>query len=119
MHNRMKELRKALDLTQAQFAERLHVTKSSITNMENGARNITDRSVNDICREFNVNEAWLRKGEGQMFNELSKNQLVTQIVAKAIKSDNEYIKNTLIALAELSEDELNIIFKFIKKIGGQ
>lgn len=67
MNKRIKTLRKELELTQSQFAENLNITKSAIANMETGARNITDRTISDICSKFNVNEEWLRTGKGEIF----------------------------------------------------
>ena len=64
---RIKELRKALDLTLEKFGERLGVGKTAISKLEKGERNLTDQMCKSICREFNVNETWLRDGEGEMF----------------------------------------------------
>lgn len=68
MNERIKELRKSLGLTMEKFGERLGVTKVAISNIEKGNRNVTDQMFKFICREFNVNENWLRTGEGSMFN---------------------------------------------------
>ena len=69
MNERLAALRKELGLTTRVFAEKLNLTSGSITNMEKGTRNITDRTISDICRIFRVNERWLRSGEGSMFRE--------------------------------------------------
>lgn len=67
MNTRIKMLRKMLDLTQQAFAERIGLKQNSIALIESGKRNISDYSVRVICREFNVNEEWLRNGEGEIF----------------------------------------------------
>lgn len=67
MNNRIKALRKNLNLNQGEFADKLKLSRSHISSLENGVREITERIVFDICREFNVNEEWLRTGEGEMF----------------------------------------------------
>lgn len=67
MNDRMSELRKYLHLTMESFGEKLGVTRSAISNIESGKRNLTDQMVLSICREFNVNEDWLRTGAGEMF----------------------------------------------------
>lgn len=70
MNGRLKIIRNALNLSQAEFASRLGLNaKSHISSLETGRRVVTDRLINDICREFNVNENWLRYGEGEMFVE--------------------------------------------------
>lgn len=68
MNERIKELRKELGLSGAKFGERLGITRGAISNIENGSRNVTDQLFKAICREFNVNDDWLRTGEGDMFN---------------------------------------------------
>lgn len=63
---RIKRVRKALDLTQQEFAERIGMKRNSIAQIEMG-RNTSDQTVVSICREFDVNETWLRTGEGDVF----------------------------------------------------
>lgn len=67
MNTRIKALRKELGLTQTAFASRVGMKQNTITLIETGKRNTSDFSIRNICREFNVNEHWLRTGEGEMF----------------------------------------------------
>ena len=69
MNERLALLREILGLTTRKFGEKLNITGGAVTNMEKGTRNITDRTISDICREFNVNEEWLRNGKGDVFIE--------------------------------------------------
>lgn len=69
MNKRFALIREKLGLTTRKFGERLNITGGSVTNMEKGNRSITDRTIADLCREFNVNEEWLRHGTGEMFVE--------------------------------------------------
>lgn len=69
MGNRIKELRKKLGLTQQEFADRLGIKRNAITNYEVGRNNPADMVISLICREFNVNEQWLRTGDGEMLAE--------------------------------------------------
>lgn len=66
LNERIKKVRKALDLTQREFAERIGMKQNSIALIEKG-RNTSDQTIFAICREFNVNEDWLRTGVGEMF----------------------------------------------------
>lgn len=66
MKDRIKELRKSLDLTQTEFGQKVGVATSTITGYELGSRVPSDAIIRSICREFNVNETWLRTGEGAM-----------------------------------------------------
>jgi len=67
--DRIKELRTALGITQAKFAERIAVVASFISEIEGGVREINERAIRLIIAEYNVNENWLRHGQGAMFNE--------------------------------------------------
>lgn len=67
--NRIKELRKALSLTQQEFADRLNIKRGAVANYEIGRNTPIDAVISLICREFNVNEEWLRNGEGDMFTQ--------------------------------------------------
>ncbi len=67
MNERIKQLRKVLRLTQQEFSDKLRVSRSNIATYEVGKNNPTDAVISLICREFNVNEQWLRTGKGEMF----------------------------------------------------
>lgn len=67
MISRMIAIRKNVGLNQEQFAKRLGLSRSFVNQVETGKKNISDRTISDICREFHVNEIWLRTGEGEMF----------------------------------------------------
>ena len=66
MKDRISTVIEKSGLTKAKFAERLNVSAAFITKICNGSSNPSDRTISDICREFRVNETWLRTGEGKM-----------------------------------------------------
>lgn len=67
MNVRLKQIRKALNLTQQEFADRLKIKRNTVATYETGKSNPSDAAVSLICREFNVREEWLRSGTGEMF----------------------------------------------------
>lgn len=68
MNNRLRQIRKERHLTQEEFGKKIGIeSRAHISALENGNRTITDRIINDVCREFNVNEEWLRTGKGEMY----------------------------------------------------
>lgn len=67
MNERIKKIRKALDLTQSEFAARLGMKQNTIATYEMGRSNPSTPTINNICKEFRVNEEWLRTGNGDMF----------------------------------------------------
>lgn len=72
---RIKEIRKTLNLTLEAFGEKLGVTKVAISNIEKGNRNLTDQMSTSICRTYNVNYDWLMYGDGDMFTNLPQTVL--------------------------------------------
>lgn len=70
-NERIRELRKTLNLTQVEFGERICMSQGHLTSIETGARSVTDKLVKMICMEFGVNETWLLSGEGNMFDDAS------------------------------------------------
>ena len=72
MNQRLKELRKQLGLTQQEFADRIGIKRNAVTNYEVGRNEPADMVVSLICREFNVNEQWLRNGAGEMFADVPR-----------------------------------------------
>ncbi len=67
INDRIKKLRRLLDLTQTDFAGRIGTSQNVLANWESGRRNPSASVINNICKEFNVSEPWLRTGEGEMF----------------------------------------------------
>ena len=67
MNNRLKELRKALGLTQSEFSDKIGIKRNSYANYEIGRNTPIDAVIHSICREYRVSEKWLRTGEGDMF----------------------------------------------------
>jgi transcriptional regulator with XRE-family HTH domain len=68
INERLFNLRKSLDLNQAEFAKRLGLTHASISRIESGKTVITEQNINLICLTFGVSEDWLRNGTGEMFD---------------------------------------------------
>ena len=70
--SRLKDLRNKLGLSQKDFGTMIHLSQDHISSLESGRRNITDRTINDICDKFNVNEEWLRYGKGEMKKDITE-----------------------------------------------
>lgn len=120
MNQRLFELRKALSLSQEAFAAKINIKPSTIGGYEKGRRVITDRVVSDICREFNVNEDWLRNGEGPMFRPPKgiDNEFAA-LAAELIKEDTEeaeWIKDKFIRYKKLPKEVQLAFVTTIKKL---
>ncbi|WP_461818399.1 helix-turn-helix domain-containing protein [Faecalimonas sp.] len=112
MQDRIKLLRKELNLTQEKFGERLGMKKNSISQIENGVNSLTEQLLVSICREFSVNEKWLRTGEGEMFATLNRTQQIAQFTADLFKGEKDSFKERfLLALSKLDENEWKVLEK--------
>ncbi|MEQ2578073.1 helix-turn-helix domain-containing protein [Hominiventricola aquisgranensis] len=90
MKERIKKIRKELDLTQQKFADKLGVKRNTVGQWECGINAITDQVITSICREFNVNESWLRTGTGEMFNP-SPSSAMDVLAAEYHLDQNAYV----------------------------
>ena len=95
MNERLKKLRKTLDLTQHKFADRLGVKSNTVGQWECGINAITDQVVFSICREFDVNEEWLRTGEGEMFEQMTEQQKLLKYTGMLLKDKDSAIVNAI------------------------
>lgn len=105
MHERIKELRKYLGLTQAEFGEKIAMRQTGVAWLESGDRKITDRVITTICAVFGVDEIWLRTGEGEMFQTPTRDEQITDFVGKTLfgDDDNDFAKQLLSILAALDD----------------
>lgn len=108
MNERIKKLRREMlsnPLSQKEFAERIGLSENFVWMIEKGQRAPSERTINDICREFGVNRTWLEFGSGEPFSPISKNELLTDILGSAI-AGNDSARDRLIRAFALLPEEL-------------
>lgn len=113
MNERLKKLRKTLDLTQQKFADKIGVKQNTIAQYEMGRNTPIDSIISLICREFNVNEKWLRTGEGEMFN--SSDDEYIAMIDRIMAGENEFAKNVFKTFAMFDDADWNALNKMIEK----
>ena len=114
MKDRLKELRQFLELTQEEFGKKINIqSRAHISALENGTRNITDRIVNDVCREFGVNEEWLRYGQGEMRGDETA---FIESIANSLGNIDKEDKQILMAYLNLDEKYKAAIKAFIDEL---
>lgn len=117
MNERLKKLRKELDLTQQEFADSIGIKRSTMATYEAGRNIPIDAVVSLICREFNVNEKWLRFGEGDMFIELSRSDEIAQFVGQLVTEEDDSFKKRLVSgLAALDDNGWKVLENFLDSI---
>lgn len=110
MNKRLRQLRKTLDMTQKEFGERIGVKGNTIAQYEIGRNEPIDAVLSLICREFNVNEEWLRNGTGEMFIERSRDEQITNFINDILSNEKATFKKRLISvLSALGESEWEVL----------
>lgn len=98
MKDRIKRVRKELALTQQEFADRLGIKRGGVANYEVGRNEPADSVISLICREFNVNEQWLRDGTGKMFIDLTVDEQIASFIGSIQSSANDSFKKRFISM---------------------
>jgi len=119
MNQRIRELRKALNMNQTDFGNRIGVKQTTIAGYETGAKNPLDSVLLSICREFNANEEWLRTGEGEMFEGLTEQQKIMKYTAMLLKDTDsvvaEAIKNFIVTYEQLDDSSKKVLENVAQK----
>ena len=112
MRNRIIELRKEQGLSQEAFAKKVRLSRNFINQFENGNRNMSDRTISDICNTFQINEEWLRTGKG--VKESSTDLDYGKICAKIGITDKK-AKAAIMKYYELSPEDKELFWKFAER----
>lgn len=123
MNDRIRELRKYLGLTQKQFAAKIGITNSSISRIEKGITTITESNILSILRTFNVNDKWLRYGEGPMLIEkefIQEEQSAYYMLGKlAADKDENKIRFVKAMLSLEDQNDWNLIINLIERLANK
>lgn len=115
MKARIREIRKTLNLTQEQFSSKLGVKRSAISQIEKGFNQISDQMVKSICLAYNVNEDWLRTGEGNMFIETKDSFLDS--ISKQFNLEELDVK-ILESYIDLPPEKRQVIKDYLKSLNN-
>ena len=117
MNTRIEQVRKALNKSRASFGEMIGVSGDVINNLERGRVEIKDHMILLICREFNVNEQWLRTGEGEMFNPRDFEDELAKLTVDLFTENSESFKKRFVsALARLTEEQWELLADIAEEI---
>ncbi len=115
MQDRIKQVRQSEGLTQAEFAEKIGLSRNYIAMIEIGQREPSDRTIKDICRIFGANEIWLRTGVGEPFTPLSRSEELAAIFERMEVGDDA--KSRLIrAMARMPDEAFPPFVKFVEQL---
>ena len=120
MGERIRELRKALGFTQQEFSERIGVRRNTVAQYEMGRNPPNDTVITLICREFGVNEDWLRAGIGEMFRPRSRNEELFDFLNTALEEDPNGMKVRLLTvMSRLSEEQWELLADMARKLADE
>ena len=116
LNSRIKQVRKALGMSQDEFGNGLGLGRGAITNIELNKTTPKPLVVQLICKTYNVNETWLRTGEGEMFVQRTRSEEIVDFMSDLVRTDNEFKRRFVAALARLDESEWELIEKMADKL---
>ena len=120
INSRICRLITELSMTKTSFAKALNLSQPFVSQICTGYSQPSERTILDICREFNVNETWLRTGEGEMFNALSMDEQLAFYLGTILSEQGDTFKKRLIAaLSALDESEWSAVEAFARKLVEQ
>ena len=119
LNSRIKQVRKALGMSQDEFGNGLGLGRGAITNIELNKTTPKPLVVQLICKTYNVNETWLRTGEGEMFVQRTRSQEITDFMADLVLTENEFKRRFVSVLARLDENDWELIEKMAEMISEQ
>lgn len=114
MNERIKNIRNYHKMTQQEFADKIKVKRNTVATYEMGRSIPSDSAIALICREFNVNEEWLRNGTGEMFQK--KDYSFTELLSELDDSDDDFIKNFIKSYMALDENSKEAIRKMANRM---
>lgn len=116
MKEQLKKLRKHLDMTQQAFADKIGMKQNTIAQYEMGRTTPSDAIVFSICREFGVNENWLRTGDGEMFIDVPVEDEYFKAATQISKSGDKFAMQAIIEYWKLDDVSKQVLRDYIYKI---
>lgn len=119
IYDRISKVRAASKESQEKFASRLGLSRNFINQVENKKKNVSDRTIIDICKEFNVSEDWLRTGTGEMFLPTDRNADIARLTKQLLNEESDSFKNRFVTmLSNLSVEEWEFLEKKARELCG-
>lgn len=114
INERIKEVRKEVHLTQQAFAEKINLKRNTVASYEIGVLEPSDRTISDICREFQINETWLRSGEGDMKTQEMLDD--SERMVNLMRGANENKKKLIRIIADMPDELLDEMLTYLRKV---
>ena len=119
MHTRISEIVAKLWITKTEFAKRLGISQAYVSQLCSGVKVPSDRTIADICREFGCNEVWLRTGEGEPFQQRTREEEIMRFAVQTVKGSDEFRKALVAMLAKLEPEDWVNLSKIYDKLSAE
>lgn len=120
MKDRIKQIRKDKKLSMEKFGDKIGLKKNSVSQIESGINNPSETVILSICREFRVNENWLRTGDGEPYIKRTRNQEIQDFANDVMEEvDESFRKRFVIALSKLDESDWNTLKKIADELSKE
>ena len=116
LKDRINHLIQTLNISKTKFAERLNISQGFVSQLCGGAREPSDRTIQDICREFGCNDVWLRPGEAEPFRQETRQEQIMRFAVQTVKGSNEFRKALVAMLATLDDSDWDGLEKLLDKL---
>lgn len=120
INERFRQLREAKKMSQEEFAGGAHRTRSEIKNIEYGKTLPKEEVIQSVCVAYNVNENWLRNGEGEMFIPISRDAEISAFLGGIMQAeDADFRKRLVSVLARLDTAEWELLEKMALRLADE
>lgn len=119
MHTRINKIVQQSGLTKTDFAKRLGVSQPFVSKICTGDATPSDRTISDICREFGVNEVWLRSGDGEPFRKSSVEEEIMRFAVQTARGSDEFRKALVAMLAKLDPEDWENLARIYAKLSAE
>lgn len=116
MYTRFKEIRKDKGLSQEEFAKKLNISRGQIACYETNRRDLSNRTISDVCEKFDINEEWLRYGTGPKDKEKTPTDELSYLMGMFLAEGDEFKTKIIKAMLTLEDSDWKFIEKFIEKM---
>ena len=119
MNTRIQQVIEEMGIKKIDFAKTIGVSPAFVSELWSGKKSPSDRTIRDICDKFNVNETWLRFGEGSMFVERTREEEIALFLGKVADGPNNFKKRLISVLANLDEDGWQLLADMAEKLAEE
>lgn len=119
MNERIHEIIVSKGIKKTEFAQKLNISQAYVSQLCSGIKTPSDRTILDICREFDVNEHWLRTGEGEMFIQKSPGDEVSAFVGDILRGEPDFRQRFITVLARMTPDEWKLLERKVLELAEE